>query len=47
MIARKIYPEVPPKVEYSMTDYGKSLSPVVRALRVWGTQHLEQTSGQA
>jgi len=44
LISRKVYPEVPPKVEYSMTDYGKSLSPVIRALRVWGTQHLENTS---
>ena len=47
LISRKIYPEVPPKVEYSMTDYGKTLLPVIRALRKWGTIHLECTSNQA
>lgn len=46
LIARKVYPEVPPKVEYSMTEYGKTLAPVIQALQVWGTQHLQKTSGQ-
>lgn len=43
VILRKIYPEVPPKVEYSMTKYGKTLTPVINALRKWGSQHLENT----
>lgn len=47
LISRKIYPEVPPKVEYSITDYGKTLLPVIRALRKWGTIHLENTTNQA
>lgn len=43
IILRTIYPEVPPKVEYSMTDYGKTLAPVIEALLMWGTKHLHQT----
>lgn len=40
LISRKVYPEVPPRVEYSMTAYGKTLVPVLHALQAWGTQHL-------
>jgi DNA-binding HxlR family transcriptional regulator len=42
LINRKVYAEVPPKVEYSLTDYGKSLKPVLNALCRWGTGYLEQ-----
>lgn len=42
LISRKVYPEVPPKVEYSMTEYGKTLTPVIYALQAWGLQHLEK-----
>lgn len=42
LISRKVYPEVPPKVEYSMTEYGKTLIPLIKALQVWGTQHLNR-----
>ncbi|NRD74743.1 helix-turn-helix transcriptional regulator [Shewanella sp. VB17] len=44
LILRTIYPEVPPKVEYSMTTYGKTLLPVINALHTWGTLHLKQLS---
>ena len=44
LISRKVYPEVPPKVEYSTTDYGKTLAPVIYALQKWGTQHLKRSS---
>ena len=47
LISRKIYPEVPPRVEYSMTEYGKTLAPVIHALQVWGTRHLAKMSDQA
>ncbi|QLH43150.1 MAG: winged helix-turn-helix transcriptional regulator [Coxiellaceae bacterium] len=36
VISRQVYPQVPPKVEYSMTEYGKSLSPILLSLREWG-----------
>ncbi|EGQ26312.1 winged helix-turn-helix transcriptional regulator [Mammaliicoccus sciuri] len=39
IISRKVYPQVPPKVEYSMTDYGKSLEPILTAMHEWGTAH--------
>ena len=36
LIAKTIYPEVPPRVEYRLTDFGKSLLPVIAALGDWG-----------
>ncbi|MDM5221061.1 winged helix-turn-helix transcriptional regulator [Peribacillus sp. NJ11] len=41
IINRKVYPQVPPKVEYSMTEYGRGLMPVLVAMRNWGLSHLE------
>ena len=43
LVSRKIYPVVPPKVEYSMTTKGNSLKPVINALALWGENHLEET----
>lgn len=40
IVARKIYPEVPPKVEYSLTEYGRTLSPILLAMRDWGARHI-------
>lgn len=39
IISRKVYPQVPPKVEYSMTEYGRSLEPILVAMHEWGTAH--------
>jgi len=36
LVARKIYPVVPPKVEYSLTEFGKTLIPVISVLGNWG-----------
>jgi Predicted transcriptional regulators len=36
LIARKVYAQVPPKVEYSLTARGRSLQPVMAALKAWG-----------
>ncbi|ESZ70182.1 hypothetical protein X726_30260 [Mesorhizobium sp. L103C105A0] len=36
LIARKVYAQMPPKVEYSLTPRGRSLEPVITALKVWG-----------
>lgn len=41
IIQRVVYPQVPPKVEYSMTDYGRSLEPVLEAMHEWGAKHTE------
>jgi DNA-binding HxlR family transcriptional regulator len=39
LIARKLYSEHPPRLEYHLTDKGKSLGPVLKALRAWGQKH--------
>ncbi|MDR0265142.1 MAG: helix-turn-helix transcriptional regulator [Sphingobacterium sp.] len=39
LIIKKIYPVVPPKVEYSLTEFGMSLIPIISALGQWGDQH--------
>jgi DNA-binding HxlR family transcriptional regulator len=41
IIARRVYPEVPPRVEYSLTPYGKTLRPVMRELCKWGQTRRE------
>jgi len=40
IVFRKVYAEVPPKVEYSMTDFGNTLQPVLKALEEWGKVQL-------
>lgn len=41
LITRTVFPVVPPKVEYSITDLGKSLMPVLAAMRDWGSDFLK------
>jgi DNA-binding HxlR family transcriptional regulator len=36
VIQRKIYPEIPPRVEYSLTEFGTTLKPIVLAMKTWG-----------
>ncbi len=40
IIARKVYAEVPPRVEYSLTDYGRTLEPIMISMRDWGAEHV-------
>lgn len=39
LVTRKIYLVVPPKVEYSLTEFGKTVIPVIAALGQWGDEH--------
>ncbi len=39
IVARRVYDEVPPRVEYSLSEYGKSLIPVLRVMELWGKAH--------
>ena len=39
-ISRYIYPEVPPKVEYSLTELGKSFIPILKDMKSWSDTHL-------
>ncbi|MDG0811178.1 winged helix-turn-helix transcriptional regulator [Cohnella rhizosphaerae] len=41
IVKRVVYPQVPPKVEYSVTDYGRTLEPVIVAMHLWGERHKE------
>ncbi|WP_363351445.1 helix-turn-helix domain-containing protein [Methylocystis echinoides] len=42
MILRKVFAEVPPKVEYSLSDLGRTLEPLLRELYDWGQTHIQR-----
>jgi DNA-binding HxlR family transcriptional regulator len=44
VIIRKVYPVVPPKVEYSLSPAGESLKPLIQAMQNWGDAHLLRTN---
>lgn len=47
IVHREVYPQVPPKVEYSLTELGWSLKPIVDSMYTWGEQYKKQnTAGQ-
>ncbi|QTD43181.1 helix-turn-helix domain-containing protein [Sporosarcina sp. Te-1] len=39
IVDRNVFPEVPPRVEYSISEYGKSLQTVLNTMHEWGTAH--------
>ncbi|MBI3219353.1 MAG: helix-turn-helix transcriptional regulator [Bacteroidetes bacterium] len=39
LVSRKVYPEVPPRVEYTLTDLASSLMPILESLLNWGVDH--------
>lgn len=39
LVHREVYPVVPPKVEYSLTELGLSLAPVIESMKIWGTNY--------
>ncbi len=42
LVHRKVYPQVPPKVEYSLTELGRGLVPILEALKHWGDANLDR-----
>lgn len=44
LVHREVYPVIPPKVEYSLTETGKSLMPVLVAIRDWGSDYLRKNN---
>ncbi len=47
LIHREVFPIIPPKVEYSLTDLGKSLLPILVAMRDWGANYLKTKNLEA
>ena len=44
LICREVFPVIPPKVEYSLTELGKSLMPVLTTMRDWGSNYLRKVN---
>lgn len=42
LVTRKIYPVLPPKVEYTLTDFGKTLIPLIRSIGLWGDEYQDR-----
>jgi DNA-binding HxlR family transcriptional regulator len=42
IVRRQVYPVVPPKVEYSLTAYGRTLRPITDLMCAWGKRHLQR-----
>ncbi len=38
IISRHVYAEVPPRVEYEVTEYGRSLQPIIETMQIWGSE---------
>ncbi len=47
LIHREVYPVIPPKVEYSLTELGRSLMPILVAMRDWGAEYLRSMDKQS
>ncbi len=46
LITRTVYPVVPPHTEYALTDFGKTLAPILDAMCDWGRHYMEERSGE-
>jgi DNA-binding HxlR family transcriptional regulator len=46
ILTRTVFAEVPPRVEYTLTDFGKTLGPVLRAMKDWGDAYIEHTDAR-
>ncbi len=46
LLTRKVYPEVPPRVEYTLTETGYSLKPILDAMKEWGMNYKNSVENQ-
>ena len=44
LLSRTVYPEVPPRVEYALSELGESMRPIIKAMEVWGTEYKKGNS---
>jgi DNA-binding HxlR family transcriptional regulator len=44
VIHREVYKEVPPKVEYSLTEFGRTLEPIILLMKEWGEKHKDHVN---
>ena len=47
LLTRTVYAEVPPRVEYTLTETGRSLKPILDSMVVWGTDYQRRNGGAA
>ncbi len=46
IVTRTVYPEVPPRVEYSLSELGNSMRPIIRAMEQWELEYQEQVKNR-
>ena len=46
LVKREVFPEVPPRVEYSLTEIGKNFQPVLDSIEIWGKNYIEYLKGR-
>ena len=44
IITRTVYPEVPPRVEFALSELGESMRPIMDAMEIWGTEYKKRNS---